>query len=445
MKLYMDIITVQLIELSVILFTMSLLLKEKIIKSKWKICLSIVIFLNSFLLVKVIGNRSEALVGLVVQIICINILFKAKILMKNSIFAATYCGIGLFSGMLKESISYLSGEPSESVTSSVTYSFIIYLFLFVMIYTISYIFKNKNSQIVGILKNTSLSDMLLFCLTTIIWSLGIAYFGAWRENLINPLWNKAMVISIALIYIICMLVVVGFIWKNMISKKYKNENMIKNEIIDLREKYYKKLIENNDEVRQFRHDLKAHMICLKKLANDGKYNEFNCYLNEVESNINIFYNKVNVGNEISNIILNEFYEEAVNNKIEFECSGKFRGNILISSYELCVLFYNLVKNAIEECLHIEISKRKIFLMVKSYKESVVIQISNSVSKPIDIDMIEKNGTTKEDKRNHGYGMRNIKRIVKKYNGVVKYKNSDDKFIVEMILNNVYDIDEYEKK
>lgn len=43
-------------------------------------------------------------------------------------------------------------------------------------------------------------------------------------------------------------------------------------------------------------------------------------------------------------------------------------------------------------------------------------------------------TEKEDADNHGFGHRIVKRIVEKYNGIVKYKVEDNEFIAEMMLD-----------
>ena len=45
-------------------------------------------------------------------------------------------------------------------------------------------------------------------------------------------------------------------------------------------------------------------------------------------------------------------------------------------------------------------------------------------------------TTKPDKKNHGYGMKSMKAVVKKYNGIMNTVIDDGIFYLDTILYNV---------
>ena len=42
-------------------------------------------------------------------------------------------------------------------------------------------------------------------------------------------------------------------------------------------------------------------------------------------------------------------------------------------------------------------------------------------------------TAKKDKKNHGYGLKNVYRIVQKYNGSMMVKREKDRFIAEVVI------------
>ncbi len=74
------------------------------------------------------------------------------------------------------------------------------------------------------------------------------------------------------------------------------------------------------------------------------------------------------------------------------------------------------------------------MRLKSFKASGqwILEVTNS--KPIDEAPLAGNmETIKEDKKNHGLGVKIVKRIVKKYRGVVNYRDYEDSFEVMIAI------------
>jgi len=437
MNLYINIVVIQVIEFVVVLSILIFIMNLKVSTNRLRIFLAIIIFFPSFLLARYMKTGGDGVIGLVVQIICINIIFTDKRIKKNSRYFVTYLGSGLINLFVKLLIMIVLGVTFSSIEYSIFYAIVadsITCIIIFIPFSILKLMKGKKSRNI---EAFSTINVILFCFAALSCSFVFSFYSAWRDNEISEKWNAGMINNIMILSITFVTVAMGFIWKNSLSEHYKNENRIKAELIDLQETYYVKILENNEDIRKFKHDLKAHMICLKEMACNEKYDELKEYLSEVEDSVDILYDKITVGNEVVNIVLNSSYEEALQNKIEFNCKGEFRGDILMPSSELCVLFYNLVKNAMEACAKIALGERKISLEIKSYKNNLVIDICNSVANSVNIEQIDINGTTKEDKINHGYGLKIIKRIVNKYDGTVNYKNDEGLFTVVLILNNVY--------
>lgn len=64
---------------------------------------------------------------------------------------------------------------------------------------------------------------------------------------------------------------------------------------------------------------------------------------------------------------------------------------------------------------------------------LMIFIENSHAENI----VGRNGeiiTTKRDKKNHGIGLKNVKRIINIYDGAIKIGHTDTKFVVEAMLH-----------
>jgi sensor histidine kinase regulating citrate/malate metabolism len=94
---------------------------------------------------------------------------------------------------------------------------------------------------------------------------------------------------------------------------------------------------------------------------------------------------------------------------------------------------NALDNSIEANEKIEdISRRYINVIMNPYKDYLFIEISNpSIFNPIGED--GKLRTTKKDKENHGFGIKSIKQVVEKYDGMLNYEYQDGQFILNIML------------
>ena len=100
----------------------------------------------------------------------------------------------------------------------------------------------------------------------------------------------------------------------------------------------------------------------------------------------------------------------------------------ISSFDLCVIFSNLLSNAMEaaeKCV-----EKNIDLELCKQEDTVIIYIKNT----FDGKVVKKNGsikTRKQGKQMHGYGLANIKECVKKNKGNVTIEEEDKYFVVKL--------------
>ena len=81
----------------------------------------------------------------------------------------------------------------------------------------------------------------------------------------------------------------------------------------------------------------------------------------------------------------------------------------------CTVFANLVSNAREACERVKNHKKEICLQIKQNKGHLVIVIENPVEWEVDVEHLE-GATTKENDKEHGYGLQNVREIVLKYQG-----------------------------
>ena len=191
---------------------------------------------------------------------------------------------------------------------------------------------------------------------------------------------------------------------------------------DLRQKEYK--------TRRFRHDLKNHMNLLAQLCKDGDIDRIRNYLDEININIRQFDSKIHTHNEIADAILNRYYDECAEAGIELKVKGHFAENYQISAFDTCVIFSNLLDNALQAEKKIKnIDKKEISVKIRYTDEAeTIILFENDIEEDIEI----KNGkikTTKKNRYDHGFGIENVMECVEKNNGNISIENEGRKFKV----------------
>ncbi len=213
-------------------------------------------------------------------------------------------------------------------------------------------------------------------------------------------------------------------------------------IVEDQTKYIEVLKEYLDEqakymetVRSIKHDMQAHMIVLYYYLESERFDKAKIYLKSVIDNQKAFeYPLEDTGNDMVNaVICGALKRSRV--PIEFHHSGLIPENIRIDDMDLCTIFSNLISNSIEACERLTHTQRRIFLEVGQCEQMLTIVLENPIEEAVDETMLGQ-GTTKEDGENHGFGIRNVQNVVKKYKGKVEFDVTEDIFRVRILFPEV---------
>lgn len=191
--------------------------------------------------------------------------------------------------------------------------------------------------------------------------------------------------------------------------------------------YMESSISDDEELRRFRHDYKNHMLVVHALLENGQTDEARQYLSAMQEPLHDAMRKIKSGNFVADTILNHMAQTAA----QTEAALHFTGHIPsdgIRSEDLCTIFSNLLDNAVEACQK-EGGARDIFVEAKTTQGSFMLSISN----PTHNADSSTRSTTKADKRNHGFGLKNVERAVKKYGGTLTTSVAKGTFSADVLL------------
>ncbi len=115
----------------------------------------------------------------------------------------------------------------------------------------------------------------------------------------------------------------------------------------------------------------------------------------------------------------------------------FKGTIYeneIDNIDLCIIFGNVIDNAIETCQQFRLDiKKEINIIIKHLNNFIMLTITNPVMSQIPI----KNNTiysTKDDTINYGFGIKSIKKIIEKYSGELEMVSENNIFTIKIYLS-----------
>lgn len=191
----------------------------------------------------------------------------------------------------------------------------------------------------------------------------------------------------------------------------------------IQREHFVKLLEKEDETRQYRHDMIAQLVQLDRYL---QMNEPKRALEFVDTMLNdiseISERGYNVGNDVVNTMLDFYLDQ---NKEHATVRGFMPQDVTVSDTDLCIITSNLLKNAIEASEQLPFEKRKIEVIVSSGKFSWGLVVTNVIAPECS------DTSRKKDPRNHGFGLRHIEEAVKKYNGTFKAVKNTDTFTAEV--------------
>jgi signal transduction histidine kinase len=215
--------------------------------------------------------------------------------------------------------------------------------------------------------------------------------------------------------------------KNQIVYKEKtfleqNEQMIKQNY---------KLQQQNDEINhQLVHDIKHHLLLLRKLADEQDVSRIKMYLDEIEKEYTETENRVWTSNRFLDFILNQKKQKAEDKEIRMTIDSEVIPVWNLTENEMSVVFGNLLDNAIEACEKIRSVDKWIKVYIKKRSGIIIIGIGNSIEQQPVI-LQNKFISDKVNIQRHGYGVKSARRIVERQDGCMEWRVLKHEFYINI--------------
>ena len=191
--------------------------------------------------------------------------------------------------------------------------------------------------------------------------------------------------------------------------------------------YYQAKQKDEEKIRSVYHDMKNHLLILQQQINCPETAEM---VEELQAQVAMYEDYMHTGNGILDIILREKSGLAREKQIALSVTVGFNCVDFIEPLDISTIFGNALDNAIEASERLPVEQRVIFVKTGKIQNFLSIVIQNNCteeSKPA------KKRTTKSSDFLHGFGISNMQKAVRKYDGQLTTKCEKGKFVLKILI------------
>lgn len=237
---------------------------------------------------------------------------------------------------------------------------------------------------------------------------------------------------------ILVLILMLFNYATIFSALYRQLQLYRRQqselILQEQKKALEAQLENQQDIRRMKHDMKGHAVTLSGLLATGKIQEAQEYLNDVKLELDTLS-----GQYCGNVYLNAIFVQ-YSRKFQ-EIHADFRVDVLIGDEELpyldlCRIISNGLENAFDELLELNEEERKISVQMKYSRDYLVIRIKNRCRENLDV---EKGTipTSSKGGKEHGFGLPTVKEAAERLDGDMLCYTENRNFVLDIMVHAKY--------
>ena len=249
-----------------------------------------------------------------------------------------------------------------------------------------------------------------FTALNLLKTFGIAFFSTafLCDFFMDMIYGNAIQNYVFLSCLVSLLLMVCFYFR---QSQLKMQISVLDTQYELIESQYVRAQNFYTENAKLYHDIKHHLRALERLLQNGDRREALAYIESVQEPLQCKMIPVHTGVDIVDTVIYEAKEKAEQRNILLVVETPILpSGLKLEDREFCVLFANLLNNALEaakEQIRLNIAITAGFLVIEmqnDYKEKPVVKNNHFVSE------------REQDSLVHGWGMKIIEQIVEKYQG-----------------------------
>ena len=211
---------------------------------------------------------------------------------------------------------------------------------------------------------------------------------------------------------------------------------LEKELIAQQNEYYAKQFAlqqaSEDYVKKTRHDMANHLTALGALIENRQIEESRTYLEKIRHNLKPTGLFSNTGNPVVDGLVNSKLQGCRQTGIQLSYDAAIPADLDFDAFDLTVILGNLLDNALDALKKEACADKQLQVMLGLKHNSLIIRVKNTYD-----GRLEKHGdgflTTKENKKVHGIGLKNVQTITANHLGIFDATYDSLWFSVSVVL------------
>lgn len=355
-------------------------------------------------------------------------------------------------------VIFLKGNCFEKIFMSITSYMLVYCINFPILALIS---KISNLEISEFMVSQDISRIVCLFITKMLYFAAVQFILWMRKKekhyfnlnewiiiisvfLITLLIGLAMYIImindkisdyiyLASTLLLSLLDVIIFIFMrnmNVSSQKEREKELLHIQLAQQKDEM-RKLEQQYQEISILRHDFRNSIDCMARMIQQNKQEDALHYAEQLKKRkIGKLQTHIECSSSVINAVINSKFSDAQVNGIEtsFKMVVQIPKNL---EFDISIILSNLLDNAIEACCKNEISSQ-IILAVSKFGAYYQLLIKNTIENSI-LKNNKQLKTFKLEKNKHGLGLKSIRDIVEKRQGMLDIYEENGEFCVSVLL------------
>lgn len=337
----------------------------------------------------------------------------------------------------------LTWEPvASSITAMVLY-FIIYNVLYygLGITLIFFSFRLLHKTYKRKYEELSWREFIMLLAPTssllVVKSIIRSYFNLWMSGMENGSIKENIpgdVFRIAFCVLSYASIIVIIVFYQQIKENQEEQyakHALESQTEDI-ERHMDQIEDMYEKIRSMRHDMGNHMAVIEGLIENGEKDALNEYIGQWKKNYEEAGMPVKTGNPIIDVAISEFAGRFDKAKIPFEYSFRYPDQLQINPFDMSVVITNALQNAYEASVSAQDPAVKLTSVIRD--NTFIISLKNHIDNKAYIDPEEDLPVSSKKEDGHGYGLKNIRIIARKYKGDIEIRQEADKDGYIFVLN-----------
>lgn len=409
------------------------------LNNRKKVLLGCIWLISSICILSFALKRTDLIIVIIAWFLFLYISYQGKVTNKIILFIASLVVVNYIDLILYAIISYITEGKiwTYYVYKSVSIDIYEDILIYIITIMVGFIIHRRKFKKNWLGNNIHIMQWVLFSASLFgfyfICSSVILYMVDGQPD------NKKRLLIVLLVCsaITIASIIAFFIYSNRL--KHQNDVHIETEglygeSLGLKLAYGEQVHDDYEKVRQFRHDFRHHIAAMEGLVYGGEYSELEKYMGQL-SQKDKELNRERVrytGNFMVDSIIFGITRDQKFKEVDFQFDGGLPSNLGVKDIDICGVLANALENAMEACLKGN-DRKAVIMKVGCYENMISFQIKDTYDSSRYKALAGGEFYSSKEGDGHGYGIQNMERVVKSYNGRMEYNVDPEWVTVDIFL------------